>query len=82
VSEREYATRKGALLARLEHNRVEPGHWIVEGYRVKRGPKYWRAWSLTGGVRLAVIENSMNVCVWVTFTEVLEIIAERTHQRD
>lgn len=70
MNAREYKTRRGALLAQLEHRRIAPGHWVVEGHEViqhdDRG--LWRVNGKHG-------ENALGV--FSTFTEGLEAIAER-----
>lgn len=76
MSERDHKTRKGALLASLEHQCEKPGRWIVEGHVVWRGAQYWRVKEL-GGERVSVRDGSMMVNVWLTFTEALEVVADR-----
>lgn len=76
MSESEFRTRKGELLNRLEHQCEEPGRWTVEGCIVWRGQKYWRI-RVIGGERVSARENGMEVSVWPTFTEALEVIADK-----
>ncbi|MFD9966502.1 hypothetical protein [Amycolatopsis sp. NPDC058986] len=41
MTEKEYKTETGALLNALEHQRIAPGHWIVEGHEVRRDGRKW-----------------------------------------
>lgn len=44
MTEREYRTERGALLAALEHQCVRRGVWLIEGYRVEKlGAGTWRS---------------------------------------
>lgn len=72
----DHRTRKGALLAALEHKCERPGRWLVEGYVIYQGPKCWRVKDADGN-RVTVREGRMMVSVWVTFTEALEVVADR-----
>jgi hypothetical protein len=76
MSEREHKTRKGELLGRLEHRCERSGLWIVEGHMVYRGPRYWRVKTLAGD-RVSAHDGNMTTSVWVTFTEALEVVADR-----
>lgn len=72
----EHGTRRGELLAALEHHCERPGYWLVEGHTIYRHPRYWRVKDAAGN-RVTVREGSMMVSVWVTFTEALEVVADR-----
>jgi hypothetical protein len=66
---REYKTRRGALLAQLEHSCAEPGVWKIEGLEVLQ---------MHDNRRWYVEEISSKRGWFDTFTDALEAIAERT----
>lgn len=61
-----HKTRRGALLAQLEHRCVEPGAWVVEGRDVER--RIDGRW-FVGGL-------SDRLGWFDTFTDALEAIAD------
>jgi hypothetical protein len=60
----EYKTRKGALLAQLEHTKIGPGRYRVEGYEVLASDRVWN-----------VLEPNGTVQNHDTLTDALEWIA-------
>lgn len=63
----DYATRKGALLARMEHRCIEPGLWLVEGYQVRRSPTGW----------IIVWEFGVSFEKFVTFEDAIQAVADK-----
>jgi hypothetical protein len=41
VADKRYKTRRGELLAELEHTVLAPGYWYVEGFDVDRAGDGW-----------------------------------------
>lgn len=79
MAEREYLTRKGELLARLEWGKLAPGWYQVEGrYHVKRNSD--RAWTVTRPRRPDGTKDpfaAFGARHFDTMTDALEHIAEK-----
>lgn len=72
MPEREYKTRRGELLARLEWSRTGSGQYLIEGYQVtKRDNGYWFIGRVAQG----------HAATAMTLTDALEYIAVRLETR-
>jgi hypothetical protein len=67
VTTDEHGTRRGGLLAHLEHACHGAGHWTVEGHKVRRFGGFWHV-SRKGEPGTYVADS---------FTAALEYIANR-----
>jgi hypothetical protein len=85
VTEREYRTRKGALLAQLEWSRSAPGEYLVEGYNVRCAIKaaglYAGRWEIRRTTFLSGGRSATERHTATSFTDALEWIATQLEER-
>lgn len=85
MSEREYKTRRGALLADLEWGKVGPGEYLVEGYTVtcvrKAAGLYAGRWTVRRTFHLGGGLSRTDRHTATNFTDALEWIATEIERR-
>ena len=62
-----HLSERGALLARLEHSKLGPGQYLVEGYHVERCRPAPFPWLVEGGEANGVFPTLTDALRWIDY---------------